>query len=236
MLLFVSTFSGFTHAEDHRNVHWLIVSYSFLKHMPLCNGTVTGIMWRLFFHLSAVALGLIWQSKHTVASDGLSTPDEVTAAHGGSVTVECHYDQQFRENTKYWCKGPVYVYCKIVAKTPRNRPSDRCFIADDKEAGVFTVTMTGLQDSDDDLYWCVIAKGGLNIHTPVRLLVSHTVVTPTAFPTVVTPTPTWTLGHDDISWWATLRWILFVCMMCCLVSVHIVVWGNRRWKKNGIKS
>ncbi|XP_058498700.1 CMRF35-like molecule 1 [Solea solea] len=184
-------------------------------------------MWRLFFHLYAVALGLIWQNKHTVASDRLSTPDEVTAAHGGSVTVKCHYDQQFRENTKYWCKGPVYVYCKIVAKTPRNRPSDRCFIADDKEAGVFTVTMTGLQDSDDDLYWCVIAKGGLNIHTPVRLLVSHT---------VVTPTPTWTLTHDDISWWATLRWILFVCMMCCLVSVHIALWGNRRWKKNRIKS
>ncbi|KAG7521026.1 CMRF35-like molecule 3 [Solea senegalensis] len=106
----------------------------------------------------------------------------------------------------------------------RNRPSDRCFIADDKEAGVFTVTMTGLQDSDDDLYWCVIAKGGLNIHTPVRLLVSHTVVTPTAFPTVVTPTafptvvtptPTWTLGHDDISWWATLRQLTFVTVTHC---------------------
>lgn len=27
-----------------------------------------------------------------------------------------------------------------------------------------------------------------------------------------------------ISWWAVLRWILFILMLCCLVSTHIVAW------------
>lgn len=26
------------------------------------------------------------------------------------------------------------------------------------------------------------------------------------------------------SWWAILRWILFILMLCCLVSTHIIAW------------
>lgn len=102
----------------------------------------------------------------------LSAPGSVTAADGGSVTVPCQYDQQFRENTKYWCKGIFYEFCSIVAKTPRNRENNRSSIRDDKEAGVFTVTMTSLRKSDQDIYWCVIATEGRNVHTRVSLLVS----------------------------------------------------------------
>ncbi|KAI3357520.1 hypothetical protein L3Q82_015924 [Scortum barcoo] len=118
--------------------------------------------------------GLLWLTKHTVDSFQLSAPEEVTGVHGGSVMVSCRYDQQFRERTKYWCKGPIYELCTIVVKTPKERPSNRSSIADDKEASVFTVTMTSLTDSDDNIYWCVIARHGRNIYTRVRLIVSHT--------------------------------------------------------------
>ncbi|XP_034446089.1 uncharacterized protein LOC117764429 isoform X2 [Hippoglossus hippoglossus] len=78
---------------------------------------------------------------------------------------------------------------------------------------------------DEDVYWCVIAIHGGNIRTRVQLLVSHTV-------TVVTPTAPMALNHDEISWWATLRWILFILMLCCLISTHIAVWRIQAAKKN----
>lgn len=102
----------------------------------------------------------------------LSAPGSVTAADGGSVTVPCQYDQQFRENTKYWCKGIIYEFCSIVVKTPRTRENNRSSIRDDKEAGVFTVTMTSLRKSDQDTYWCVVARYGRNVYTKVTLRVS----------------------------------------------------------------
>lgn len=97
--------------------------------------------------------------------------------------------------------------------------SERHSIADDKEAGVFTVTMTSLRESDNDMYWCVIARHGRNTRTGVRLRISDTVITTTAA-TTTAKTP----EEVEISWWATLRWILFILMLCCLVSTHIIVW------------
>ncbi|XP_040917460.1 CMRF35-like molecule 7 [Toxotes jaculatrix] len=175
----------------------------------------------------ATVLCLIWLTKHTVDSVQLSAPEEVTAAYGGSVTVSCQYDHQFRENTKYWCKGRVYDLCAIVVKTPRKRPNDRTYIADNKEAGVFTVTMTSLRDSDQDSYWCVISTSGRNIYTRVKLLISHTVVTTTTTTPDISPR----LKHDETSWWEALRWILFILMLFCLVSAHIAVWRKKVERK-----
>uniref|UniRef100_A0A3B5AM99 Immunoglobulin domain-containing protein n=1 Tax=Stegastes partitus TaxID=144197 RepID=A0A3B5AM99_9TELE len=105
----------------------------------------------------------------------LSAPEVVTGTYNGSVTISCQYSLQFKEYTKYWCKGQVYELCTIIVKTPKVRQNDRSSIVDDKEAGVFTVTMTLLQKTDEDMYWCVIARHGRNIFSRVRLLVSDTV-------------------------------------------------------------
>ncbi|XP_076598071.1 CMRF35-like molecule 1 [Chaetodon auriga] len=171
-----------------------------------------------FFH--APVLCLFWLTKHAVDSVLLSAPEVVTAAYGGSVTVSCQYDNQFRERTKYWCKGKIYEFCSIVAKTPRSRPCDKCSIVDDKRAGVFTVTMTSLTEKDEDMYWCVIARPGKNVYTGVTLRVSH----PVTRSTTTTPTNSSPVTQDELSWWATLRWILFILMLCCLVSTHIFAW------------
>ncbi|TWW56980.1 Cell division control protein 42 -like protein G25K GTP-binding protein [Takifugu flavidus] len=103
----------------------------------------------------------------------LSAPEEVTAALGGSLTVSCRYADTYRDHTKYWCKGKTYELCHIVVKTPRNRPSSRAFIEDYKQKGFFTVTMTSLEERDEDQYWCVISTSWRNVHTGVRVRISH---------------------------------------------------------------
>ncbi|KAK5863925.1 hypothetical protein PBY51_000910 [Eleginops maclovinus] len=165
---------------------------------------------------NAPILCLFWLTKNTVDSFELTAPEVVTGAYGGSVTVLCQYHHRFRDYTKYWCRGSTYELCVIVVKTPKGQISERSSIADDKNAGVFTVTMTSLRESDEDTYWCVIARIGRNVHTAIQLRVSETAITTTPLSTI--------LERDEISWWATLRWILFIVMLCCLISTHITVW------------
>ncbi|XP_028265613.1 CMRF35-like molecule 3 [Parambassis ranga] len=178
--------------------------------------------------LNFVALFFMFLTKRTVDSVQLSAPAEVTGTYGGSVMVSCQYDLQFKDNTKYWCKGPVYEFCGVVVRTSRNRPNKRSFIVDDKEAGIFTVTMTALGDSDEDTYWCVISRSGRNVYTSVRLIISPAVATTTATQT------TSSLILEQTSWWAALRWILFILMLCGLALTHITLWW--RTKKAGRKS
>ncbi|XP_071383464.1 CMRF35-like molecule 1 [Centroberyx affinis] len=170
--------------------------------------------------LNAPFLCLLWLMRHKVDSLQLSAPAVVKAENGGSVTISCQYDPFYRDNTKYWCKGQVYELCKIVVKTPKNRRRERCSIVDDKDAGFFNVTVTSLRQSDEGKYWCVISRSGRNVYTGVKLLVSHSVMTPTN----TTPTTVVIQEHNEISWWATLRWILFILMLCCLAATHIAVW------------
>ncbi|XP_029993738.1 CMRF35-like molecule 3 [Sphaeramia orbicularis] len=171
--------------------------------------------------LNAPVFCVFWLTKHTVDSVQLSAPEVVEAAPGGSVTVSCQYDLQFRDYTKYWCKGPVYERCKIVVKTPKNRNNKNCLIADDKDKGVFTVTMTSLSQSDQDTYWCVIARHGRNNHCPVSLRISHSYTVTTIMTTANSSS---VLEQNQISWWATLRWILFILLLSCLVATHIAMW------------
>ncbi|KAF3860768.1 hypothetical protein F7725_001023 [Dissostichus mawsoni] len=141
---------------------------------------------------NAPILCLFWlRAKHSVDSVRISAPEVVTGAYGGSLTVPCQYAHKYRENTKYWCKGPIYQLCDIVVKTPRGRSSDRSSIADDKIAGVFTVTMSSLRESDEDTYWCVLARPGRNVYTGVRIHVSQ--------PAITTTTPTTILERYEMS-------------------------------------
>lgn len=123
--------------------------------------------------LAAPVLCLLWLPEQAADPFQLSAPEEVRAALGGSISVSCRYNQRYSDNTKYWCKGKTYELCTIVVKTPRNRQSNRNFITDNRQRGFFTVTMTFLEEHDDDMYWCVIARFGRNIYAGVRVRVSH---------------------------------------------------------------
>lgn len=122
---------------------------------------------------AAPLLFILWLPKHSAVPDELKAPKVVRGAFGESLTVPCRYQPKFRNSTKYWCRGPIYELCKIVAKTPKQRNHDRCSIADDKEAGVFIVTMRALRPSDRDMYWCVVARPGRNIFTGVKISLSN---------------------------------------------------------------
>lgn len=138
-----------------------------------------------FFPLfAAPVFYLLFLLQHAVDCIDLSAPKEVVGTYGGSVKVTCQYNLRFKNYTKYWCKGRSYDFCRIVVKTPRNRWSDRSSIADDRTAGAFTITTTVLRDSDDDVYWCVIATSGKNVNARVRLRISHTGMTHMGNPTL----------------------------------------------------
>ncbi|XP_054465701.1 CMRF35-like molecule 3 [Anoplopoma fimbria] len=142
---------------------------------------------------NAPVLCLLWLTKHNVDSVQLSAPKVVTGALGGSVTIPCQYDRHYRDNSKYWCKGLIYELCEIIVRTPNRQRNDRSSIVDDKDAGVFTVIMTSLLESDNDKYWCVISRSGRNIFSGVKLSVSHTAATTT------TTTTTTILEQNEIS-------------------------------------
>uniref|UniRef100_A0A665VLW7 Immunoglobulin domain-containing protein n=1 Tax=Echeneis naucrates TaxID=173247 RepID=A0A665VLW7_ECHNA len=161
----------------------------------------------------------------------LSAPENVTGGYGGSVEVSCQYDIRFRENTKYWCKGPLYILCEIILKTPRNRDNMKDSITDDKEAGVFTVTINSLSKKDEDRYWCVIAKEGKNIYAPVKLIVSPTGTLQLILHQNTPLSTSITEKSQNIVWWDTLRWILFILLLACLVSMHIALWRMKSAKK-----
>lgn len=103
----------------------------------------------------------------------LSAPDEVTAALGGSLTVSCHYADIFRDQAKYWCRGEAFKQCHILVTTWGIPPSSRALIADYKQRGFFTVTMTSLEERDEGKYWCAIATQLRSVHRGVRVRISH---------------------------------------------------------------
>ncbi|XP_034552007.1 CMRF35-like molecule 1 [Notolabrus celidotus] len=173
-----------------------------------------------FFNASAFCL--FWLTNHAVDSAKLSAPEKVTGAYGGSVTISCQYNQRFRNYTKYWCKGPVYELCTILQKTPKRKDNDRGAIVDDQEAGVFTMTMTSLNKSDEGKYWCVIARLGRNTYIGVQLELSDTVITTTSTPFIT---------NEEASWWMALRWILFSIMLFCVVATHIITWRIKAVRK-----
>uniref|UniRef100_A0A3B4DKP9 Ig-like domain-containing protein n=1 Tax=Pygocentrus nattereri TaxID=42514 RepID=A0A3B4DKP9_PYGNA len=72
---------------------------------------------------------------------------------GGSLTFPCFYDEKYKSNHKYWCKGQDWLLCKIVAYT---NTSGRTSVTDHPTQNMFTVELNSLQDSDSGYYWCAV--------------------------------------------------------------------------------
>ncbi|XP_057686263.1 CMRF35-like molecule 3 [Corythoichthys intestinalis] len=173
--------------------------------------------WSLFGLFNALLL-FIWLPKNSADPDQLKAPSSIRAAYGESLTVPCWYDPKFRDYTKYWCRGAIYKLCKIVVKTPKQRYHERWSITDDKEAGKFIVTMTSLERSDEDMYWCVIARHGKNVFSGVKLIVSEKV-------------PDESSETKISRWWEPLRWIIFLSLVLTLVLARVVVWRSKATQK-----
>ncbi|XP_034149774.1 polymeric immunoglobulin receptor isoform X2 [Esox lucius] len=92
----------------------------------------------------------------------LWTVTKSTARTGGNITVPCHYHRMFKDNVKYWCKGRSWTFCKVMASTNPKWKTGRMLITDSPEELVFTVTMSNLQETDTDKYWCALKVGGID--------------------------------------------------------------------------
>ncbi|KAL7851088.1 hypothetical protein AOLI_G00214440 [Acnodon oligacanthus] len=90
-------------------------------------------------------------------SESLKTLKNLAVRCGGSLTIPCFYNEKYRSNRKYWCKGKVWSFCKIVAYTNTNGSLS---VTDHPTQNMFTVELKSLQDSDSGYYWCAVETGG----------------------------------------------------------------------------
>ncbi|XP_031659010.1 CMRF35-like molecule 3 [Oncorhynchus kisutch] len=79
---------------------------------------------------------------------------------GDSIALPCIYHQDYLNHVKYWCKGDSWITCSYVVRTDHPNSSGKTSISDAVNLRTFTVTMKSLEQSDSDIYWCVVEKNG----------------------------------------------------------------------------
>ncbi|XP_066242901.1 CMRF35-like molecule 8 isoform X2 [Saccopteryx leptura] len=90
----------------------------------------------------------------------LSGPSHVMGLVGGSLSVQCQYNEKYTENKKYWYKDSYLqlVKEKIVETTESQREvrRGRVSIRDHPANHTFTVTLESLTEDDEGTYGCGI--------------------------------------------------------------------------------
>ncbi|XP_069798186.1 polymeric immunoglobulin receptor-like isoform X2 [Narcine bancroftii] len=97
---------------------------------------------------------------HLQVSEGLTAitgPEHVKGEEGQSVTIECRYDQKYRDYKKQWCSGYYNLSSAVVVSTDRLQ-NGRSSMTDNKAEAIMSVTIDNLQKEDEGFYWCVIEK------------------------------------------------------------------------------
>ncbi|KAM8738467.1 polymeric immunoglobulin receptor-like isoform 2-T2 [Acanthopagrus schlegelii] len=85
----------------------------------------------------------------------VTTVSEVSVKAGGSISIPCLYEPQYRNNLKYLCKGYDWTSCSSAIKTDK-QSSGRFSISDDKIQRIVTVTIKDLKEQDRGDYWCAV--------------------------------------------------------------------------------
>uniref|UniRef100_A0ABK0LDH3 Immunoglobulin superfamily, member 7 like 1 n=1 Tax=Rattus norvegicus TaxID=10116 RepID=A0ABK0LDH3_RAT len=86
----------------------------------------------------------------------LRGPSSVTGTVGESLSVTCQYEERFKMNKKYWCRGSHVLLCKDIVKTGGSEEArnGRVSIRDDPDNLTFTVTLESLTLEDAGTYMC----------------------------------------------------------------------------------
>ncbi|XP_045841805.1 CMRF35-like molecule 6 [Meles meles] len=119
----------------------------------------------------------------------LRGPTSVTGPVGGSLSVQCQYEEEFRENAKYWCRSPCLGDIVVTKEADIEVRKDRVSIRDRPANLTFTVTLENLTEGDAGTYRCGIDTSWLPeylLDLTFRVVVS---VTPGLHSTL--PDPTW---------------------------------------------
>ncbi|XP_061601131.1 uncharacterized protein LOC133463551 [Cololabis saira] len=102
----------------------------------------------------------------------IKTVSKVSVKFGGSISIPCLYKQRYRDNVKYLCVGYWWLSCSTVRKTSETEAtSGKFFISDDKNQGVFTVTIHNLT-KEDTYFFCAVKSGNINDHQHFQLSVN----------------------------------------------------------------
>ncbi|KAM9439734.1 polymeric immunoglobulin receptor-like isoform 1-T1 [Clarias gariepinus] len=87
--------------------------------------------------------------------ESMRTLKSVTVKHGGSVTIPCHYKEQYKTNSKFWCKGYYLSTCSVVAYSNTHGSTS---VTDYPAQNMFTVKINPVV-SDSGMYWCAAEIG-----------------------------------------------------------------------------
>ncbi|XP_049493704.1 CMRF35-like molecule 6 [Panthera uncia] len=107
----------------------------------------------------------------------ISGPTSVTGTVGGSLSVQCSYEEQLREVSKYWCKRPCFWKTVETKGSNREVRNGRVSIRDHPASLTFTVTLENLTEDDAGIYRCGIDTswlGGYLQDPAVHIVVSVT--------------------------------------------------------------
>ncbi|XP_018534071.2 CMRF35-like molecule 9 [Lates calcarifer] len=85
----------------------------------------------------------------------ITTVSKVSVKTGGSISVPCLYESWHKDRVKYLCEGYAWLSCKYAAKTDRPSGSGKFSISDDRQQGIFTVTVNNVTEKDT-WYWCAV--------------------------------------------------------------------------------
>uniref|UniRef100_A0A8C4MKM9 Ig-like domain-containing protein n=2 Tax=Equus asinus TaxID=9793 RepID=A0A8C4MKM9_EQUAS len=171
----------------------------------------------------------------------LSGPRTVTGTIGGSLSVQCRYDEEYREHKKYWCRNSKWPPWrkKIVETTESEREVSRgrVSIRDHPANLTFTVTLESLTEADTGTYCCGIdtrwSEGVLHDSTfQVEVSVLPAAPTPKIFtstPGPPTTLPATTRSSTTRSLLSSVRFLLLVFLEVPLLlsMLSAVLWVNR---------
>ncbi|XP_017740346.1 PREDICTED: CMRF35-like molecule 8 [Rhinopithecus bieti] len=100
----------------------------------------------------------------------LRGPGTVDGHVGGSLSVQCHYEEEHKTLNKYWCRPPRVLRCDKIVETkgPAGKMNGRVSIRDCPANLSFTVTLENLTEEDAGTYWCGVDTPWLrDFHDPV---------------------------------------------------------------------
>ncbi|XP_003279296.1 CMRF35-like molecule 8 [Nomascus leucogenys] len=128
----------------------------------------------------------------------LSGPSTVAGPVGGSLSVQCRYEQEHETLNKYWCRPPQILRCNKIVETkgPAGTRKGRVSIRDSPANLSFTVTLENLTEEDAGTYWCGVDTPWLrDFHDPyfqveVSVFPASTSMTPTSVTAAKTSTTT----------------------------------------------
>ncbi|XP_062312099.1 CMRF35-like molecule 3 [Osmerus eperlanus] len=108
------------------------------------------------------------------ALSSISGPALVTSIMGESVQISCLYHPFYSDKVKFWCRGSYWYFCRVVVRSdqPQNM-NNNVKIIDNKNLGIFTVTMKAVRLEDSDSYWCAIETAGQGVSFAVSVRVSE---------------------------------------------------------------